>query len=198
MDCSGRLHHCAATDRHATSDVPGDWRHRDPRNLPPEKTSFSAPTNVTISAPSFALSPDGRELVFSAEYQGKAATLWVRSMDRAALHQLTGTDNAYYPFWHPDGSWIGFFADGKLKKIPAAGGPVQFIADVSTDFRGGSWGHSDTIVFGSGRQLAQSVSASGGKPQPITSTDEARGKATHRFPVLLPNGRVLFLALATI
>ena len=163
--------------------------------FPQEKTSFSTPTNVTVSAPSFALSPDGRHLVFSAEYPRKAATLWVRSMDRAAAQQLTGTDNAHYPFWNPDGSWIGFFADGKLKKIPVAGGPVQFIADVSTDFRGGSWGDSDTIVFGSGRQLAQSVSASGGKPQPITSTDEGRRETTHRFPVLLPNDRVLYLGL---
>ena len=163
--------------------------------FPPARTSFSAPTNVTISAPSFALSPDGRQLVFSAEDPGKAATLWVRPMDRAAAHQLTGTDNAHYPFWSPDGSWIGFFADGKLKKVPVAGGPVQFIADVSTDFRGGSWGHSDTIVFGSGRQLAQSVSAFGGKPQAITKPDETRREATHRFPLLLPNDRVLYLAL---
>jgi len=161
--------------------------------FPPGKTSFAAPTNVTISAPSFALSPDGRQLVFSAGSQGQAPTLWVRSMDSVVLRQLTGTDNAHYPFWKPDGSAIGFFADGKLKKIPAGGGPVQFIADVSTDIRGGSWSDDDTIVFGSGRKLAQSVSAAGGKPQFITNADGTGQEATHRFPVLLPNKQVLYL-----
>jgi serine/threonine protein kinase len=163
--------------------------------FPPEKMSFSAPTNVTVSAPSFALSPDGQKLVFSAESPGTAATLWLRSMDDVAARQLVGTDNAHYPFWSPDSRWIAFVADGKLKKIPAVGGAVQIISDVTTDFRGGSWGDGDTIVFGSGRQPIRLVSSSGGKPQPITAIDPSGPEATHRFPGLLSNGRFLYLIL---
>ena len=157
--------------------------------------SFSAPTNVTVSVPSFALSPDGHKLVFSAESSGTAATLWLRSIDDVATRQLAGTDGAHYPFWSPDSRWIGFVADGKLKKIPAAGGAVQIITDVSTDFRGGSWGDGDTIVFGSGRQPIVSVSSSGGKSQPVTGIDTSRQETTHRFPALLPHRHVLYLIL---
>src|SRR5262249_17281022 len=141
--------------------------------FPPDKTAFSANLNTTVSVPQFALSPDGRALVFSAEAQGARPMLWVRSMDQEAATKLPGTEDAQEPFWSPDGSSIGFFAAGKLKKIPAAGGPVQGVADATTDFRGGTWGPGDTILFsvaGSGTApiVRVNANAAGGKTSPVT------------------------------
>ncbi len=60
-------------------------------------------------------------------------------MDSFGARQLAGTDDAQDPMWSPDSQWIAFFfADGKLKKVPAAGGPVQVITQAATDFRGGT------------------------------------------------------------
>src|SRR5262245_34862767 len=80
--------------------------------FPPEKTAFSAVINRTVNIPQFALSPDGRALVFSAEPPGARPVLWLRSMDQVAAKELAGTEDAQDPFWSPDGRWIGFFAAG--------------------------------------------------------------------------------------
>jgi len=95
--------------------------------LPPEKTAFSGAINTTVNVPSFAVAPDGRAVVFSAETPGAKPMLWVRSMDRVGPRQLAGTEDAQDPFWSPDSRWIAFFANGELKKIPAAGGAVQVV-----------------------------------------------------------------------
>jgi Tol biopolymer transport system component len=156
--------------------------------FPPERTVFSAAINTTVNVPSFALSPDGHALAFSAEAPGARPTLWLRSMDQMGARQLAGTEDAEDPIWSPDSRWIGFFADGKLKKIAAAGGPVQVIVQASTDFRGGSWGPDDTILFGSGREPILSVSAAGGPTTPVTAIDASRQEGTHRTPQVLPDG----------
>jgi eukaryotic-like serine/threonine-protein kinase len=119
--------------------------------FPPEKTAFSGAINTTVNVPSFALSPDGRTVVFTAETPGDKPMLWVRSMDRLGPRQLAGTEDAQDPLWAPDSRWIAFFANGELKKIPAAGGAVQVITQTEADFRGGSWGPDGTIIFGLGR-----------------------------------------------
>jgi eukaryotic-like serine/threonine-protein kinase len=155
----------------------------------PEKTVFAASINTTLNVPSFALSPDGHALVFSAEAPGARAMLWLRSMDQGIARQLAGTESAQDPMWSPDSRWIAFFADGKLKKVPAAGGPVQVITQTATDFRGGTWGPDDTILFASGTEPILSVKSVGGKTTPVTSIDASRQEGTHRNPQILPDGR---------
>jgi serine/threonine protein kinase/Tol biopolymer transport system component len=157
--------------------------------FPPEKAAFSGAINTTVNVPSFALAPDGHALVFSAEAAEGRPMLWVRSLDRADARQLAGTEDAQDPMWSPDSRWIGFFADGKLKKIPAAGGAVQVITQTSADFRGGTWGPEDTILFGLGAEPIQRVDAAGGKATPVTIIDASRQEGTHRNPHLLPDGR---------
>jgi len=149
---------------------------------PPEKTAFSAPLNTTISLPQFALAPDGRSIVFVAQAAGARPMLWVRSLEHVSAATLPGTENAVHPFWSTDNRWIGFFADGKLKKIPAAGGAVQVVAQTATDFRGGTWGPDDTIVFASGTGPLSRVASAGG-----TATPASQGN--HRYPQFLPDGR---------
>jgi serine/threonine protein kinase len=70
------------------------------------------------------ISPDGRKL-FVVLRQDNTSKLWVRSLDTNTFQPLPGTEAARSPFWSPDSRFIGFFNDGKLKVVPAAGGPAQ-------------------------------------------------------------------------
>jgi Tol biopolymer transport system component len=156
--------------------------------FPPEKAEFSARTNNTFDVPSFALSPDGHALVFSAATPGARPMLWMRSLDRVDARQLDGTEDAQDPFWSPDGRSIGFFASGTLRQIPAEGGEVKVINQLRGDFRGATWGTRDTILVASGVQGIVSMNAKGGTITPVTVVDASLHENTHRNPSFLPDG----------
>jgi Tol biopolymer transport system component len=154
--------------------------------LPPEKTTFSF---VGGGAGPVAVSPDGRQLAFVASESGGKKGLWVRPLDSLLAKPLPGTADATYPFWSPDSRFVGFFADGKLKKIEVAGGPALSICD-APDARGGSWNRDGTVLFEpSFRDPIHRVSANGGKSVPLTKLDSSRNETTHRWPSFLPDGR---------
>jgi eukaryotic-like serine/threonine-protein kinase len=156
--------------------------------FPPEKAEFSSRANTTLNVPSFALSPDGHALVFGAQVPGVKPTLWVRSLDHVDARPLAGTEGAQDPFWSPDSQWIGFFADGMLKKVRADGGAVQVIMQTTNDFRGATWGSRDTILLASGVEGIGSVNAAGGTLTPVTVVDTSLQESTHRNPSFLPDG----------
>ena len=110
---------------------------------PPEKAIFDF-TGDFGGPP--VLSPDGRRLVFDAHTPDTPKALWVRQLDSDTAQHLDGTDGAYFPFWSADSRFIGFFAEGKLKKIAASGGPVTTLADAPNP-RGGTWSRDDVIVY---------------------------------------------------
>ena len=146
--------------------------------LPPEKTRFSGPALV---------SPDGRRIAFTTTSADGKSQSWVRALDAPAAQPVLGTGRA--AFWSPDSRAIGFTADGKLKRIDAAGGPPLTLADASA-LRGGSWSPQGVIVFAPDRTGAlMRVAAAGGATAPATKLDAARGENTHRFPWFLPDGR---------
>src|SRR5262249_12770012 len=134
--------------RSASQPVSGTLVRRLSINLP-QKTVFSHTTTASVAAPQLATSPNGQSIVFVAVTPGASPTLWLLPLDSAVARSLEGTDGAELPFWLPDGRWIGYFADGKLKKIPAEGGPVVEITK-APEQRGASWGPDNTILFGSG------------------------------------------------
>jgi serine/threonine protein kinase len=138
----------------------------------------------TTSLHSLAISPDGRLLALAVDVKGKRQ-LWLRALDSFQARPMPGTDDATYPFWSPDSRNIGFFAQNKLKKIPANGGPAQTLCNVF-DGLGGSWNREDVIVFSAGRSSGtiRRVSATGGVPAEVT-----KPKGFSRFPVFLPAGR---------
>jgi serine/threonine protein kinase len=148
-------------------------------------------TQLDLQNASLALSPDGRTLAYSASAADGKQQLWIRPLDSLQAQPLAGTEDASYPFWSPDGKFLGFFADQKLKKVQAAGGTVQTLCDAQ-DGRGATWSAAGQIVFApdpyGGLRV---VSAAGGAPATLT-TPETEG-TTHRLPHFLPDGRhVLF------
>ena len=146
---------------------------------------------------SFAVSPDGRLLAFTATRQGKQL-LWVRPLDAPDSHALPGTDGAMYPFWSPDSRSIGFFAQTKLKCVDVGGGPPRALTDVLVG-RGGAWSSTGVILF-CPRPLGvlQQISENGGESSAVTSLDAARGEAGHGFPQFLPDGRhFIYIAMST-
>jgi hypothetical protein len=112
---------------------------------------FTVPRDVA-AFPQFnlpAVSPDGTRLVFFARGDGGRLMLWIRALDSLAAQPLTGAEISGappYPFWSPDGRFIGFFSDGKIKTIASNGGASQTLAD-APDAGGGSWGPDGTIIF---------------------------------------------------
>jgi serine/threonine protein kinase len=157
--------------------------------LPPDKTLFTGQSTATVGVPQLAVSPDGRAIVFAAAAPGARPTLWLRSLDAVTAHSLPGTEGADSPFWSPDRRWIGYFADGRLRKIPASGGPSQVIAANIPDNRQASWGPDDTILFSRGTTGVFRVPSSGGLVTPVTELDTSRQEGSHRFPQFLPDGR---------
>jgi Tol biopolymer transport system component len=147
----------------------------------------------TRDGASAVLSPEGTRLALLASGSDQKPRIYVRSLDQLQTTSLSGTENASNPFFSPDGQWIGFFADGKLKKISVQGGAAVTLCDATSD-RGGSWGEDGTIVFTPDNRVALSkVSSAGGTPQPLTTLDTHAGEISHRWPQVLPGGKaVLF------
>lgn len=142
---------------------------------------------LSSQAPDLALSPDGRRLAFSAT-TGKTRQLWLRSLDSFTTQPLAGTDGADSPFWSPDGNYIAFFADNKLKKIDTRSNVIEIICPAGSG-RGGDWNQNGVILFCAGDGAALSrVDAAGGKPQIVTELNMALGETNHDYPSFLPNG----------
>jgi Tol biopolymer transport system component len=136
-----------------------------------------------------AISPDGQRLVFTAIDAAGTMRLWVRPLDSLAAQQLAGSEGAILPFWSPDSRYVAFFAHGKLRKVPVAGGSPGVICD-APDGHGGSWSKDGVIVFAPltmGPLLK--VSADGGEPVEVARPDRARGDTGLRFPCFLPDGQ---------
>src|SRR5947207_7420942 len=139
-------------------------RETPPPSPPETRTDIVTP--ATTDPISFALSPDGRQIVFVASGDG-ASRLWLRPLDKTTAQPLAGTEGASLPFWSPDSRSVGFFDGAKLKRIDLAGGSPQTVTN-STG-RGGTWSPDGVILFSqnNGSPLFR-VSASGGAAVAVT------------------------------
>ena len=170
------------------------WQSQ-PALVPAQQLSAELGADVVISSTSagLALSPDGSLLAFEGEKNG-SKQLHVRRLDQLQAIALPGTVGASIPFFSPDGQWIGFFAEGKLKKVAVTGGAAATICD-APDPRGGAWGEDGDIVFAtagsvsSPRKSLLRVSPASGTPQPATTLSD--DEVTHRWPQVLPGARAI-------
>jgi hypothetical protein len=154
-------------------------------------TRFLVEVPDTPVAEAVSVSPDGRLLAYSAS-DGGTTGVFVRPLNRSVGQKAPGTEGAGRLFWSPDSKWIAFFADGRLKKVEAAGGPPRNICE-TPDLLGGTWNPDGVILFASSKGL-QRVLDVGGQPSPIELPDDVKGKSP-REPYFLPDGRqYLFLA----
>jgi hypothetical protein len=156
------------------------------------ETYLEITTPPTTDPVTFAISPDGRKIVFAAT-SDEQSRLWLRSLDSGATRMLPGTDRGRVPFWSPDSRSIAFFADGTFKRLDVDTGSVKelFKAVTST---GGTWSAQGVIVLAMGNvQPIWRVAADGGEPSQVTKN--AAG-ISHRAPRFLPDGRHFLYSVA--
>jgi Tol biopolymer transport system component len=156
---------------------------------------FAIPVRGEVTQ--LAISIDGKflALVIPDETTGKN-TLSVQAVGDQHAVPLAGTEGASYPFWSPDSQYVGFFAEGKIMKVRAAGGPVQLVVPVTMTARGASWGASNVIVYSqrAGGPLWR-IGADGTGASVLTEALLTDDERSHRWPMFLPDGdRFLFWA----
>ena len=148
---------------------------------PPDNTTFNF-TGALNSVALPELSPDGRRITYGVRTADGKTQLWIRSLDSVTAHPLPGTANGIHPFWSPDSKFIGFFAEGKLKKIDASGGPPLTLCDAPLG-RGGAWNEEGVIVFSPSAESIHQVPTAGGVSTLVVEGEQAR------WPSFLPDGR---------
>jgi Tol biopolymer transport system component len=159
-----------------------------PTAIPLARFAWSLPDPSFLgSAP--AISPDGRRVCWVGTTEAGVGALYVRDLSSLDARLVRGTDGAAHPFWSPDGSAIGFFADGKLKKISIDGGTPVVLAEAPAG-RGGAWSPTGSIVFAPAyRDLPlMRVAERGGPVEPVTLIDRDGGEITHAWPSFLADG----------
>ncbi|MBI3405403.1 MAG: serine/threonine protein kinase, partial [Acidobacteria bacterium] len=144
-----------------------------------------------------AITNDGRKVAYSARKKGGERMLHLRSLDKLEDTVLAGTEDALDPFFSPDGLWIGFFANGRLKKISATGGlPIQLME--GTDDRGATWAEDDFIYYSPAPNSSVfRIPAAGGPPTPVTKLANDSGEQSHRWAQLLPGGKTILYTVKT-
>jgi len=173
--------------------LPVIWTHvrEAPASRPPVRFTVAPPAPYVMDDQVPALSPDGTTLAFTAHLPGEPPVLFVRAFETAEAKIVADTAGASSPFWSPDGRQVGFFAEGKLRRVALAGGPPVVLADGSCC---GTWGRDGEILFtyfgpNTFRSVIMRVSSDGGMASRVLSPDHARGEVGHRWPIFLPDSR---------
>jgi len=181
----------------------GWMRTAGPALRPVTRWSTVLPQSDRVQGVTF--SPDGSHLAYIGGGQ-----ILVRAMDQLEAKSVSGDDQVSSPslFFSPDGKWIAYHANGKLKKAPTAGGASITICDwqaLPSSHPSGTWGPDDTIIFatglatgaGPGEHGLLRVPAAGGKPQVLTTPDPQKGETAHSSPHFLPGGKAVLFSIKT-
>jgi serine/threonine-protein kinase len=180
----------------------GGWRAavRSGAGSQVRRLTLALPRGTTLAGPQtnpMALSPDGSVVVYSAAGEDKKGKLFLRRLDSFEATAIPGTDGGKAPFFSPNGEWLGFFADQKLKKVSLAGGSTVTLADLAFP-SGATWASDGTIYFEqsfSGGLYA--LPAGGGAPKQITVSGIKKDDRAHLWPDVLPGGRALLFTVWT-
>lgn len=148
-----------------------------------------------------AISKDSKFIVYSAIVENPDSQarpqLYLRKMDQSKASPIAGTEAGIHPFLSPDSRWVGFWADGKMKKVLVEGGVPITLCDAPLLY-GANWGRDNSIVFADGDLTGLSrVSAEGGEPETLTRPDQKRDESSHRLPSWLPDEKALLFTVMT-
>jgi Tol biopolymer transport system component len=142
---------------------------------------------------SVAISPDGGRVAYVAS-RGGIPQLYLRSLNDFDARPLADTQGAVAPFFSPDGTWLGFFAGGKLKKVSTTSGVVVQLADAGSPYGlAGAWGPADTIVYPGPMGLSEIAASGGGTSRPLLPQEQRTGSSA-LFPDFLPGGETLLVS----
>ena len=175
---------------------------RNPFVTPTTRFAITLPPSDRLPAgagrsPDLALSPDGKQLVYVA-IRGGSRQLFHRGINDFEAKPIPGSEGGGGPFFSPNGEWIGFFAEGKLKKASLLGGPPITLCDAPGRLRGASWGHDDNIFFSLDDYTGLSkVSSDGGESEVLTTVDHTKGEHSHQWPEVLSNSNAVLFSVAT-
>jgi serine/threonine-protein kinase len=151
--------------------------------------------DLDSSEPQVTISPDASRIVYKTRGPNGTAQLATRLLEQAQTTVLPGTENAIDPFFSPDGRWVGFFANGQLKKVLAQGGSAPVTLCSAPRPNGGTWLADGTIVASLNVTSGLSrIPGSGGTPEPLTRTGP--GDAVHQWPQILPGQQVVLFTSA--
>jgi predicted Ser/Thr protein kinase len=175
------------------------WRAGRPTSRPLTRMALTLPAGEPLwirVGSSVAISPDGTRVVYVAS-RGGSTQLYLRAMDQFEAAPIPGTEGAEGPFFSPDGQWVGFFADHKLKKVALRGGAPSILCGAPVSL-GASWGPDDTIVFGASPDSGLlRVAGAGGVPEVLTTSDVKNGESGHYWPEILPGGKTVLYTVVT-
>jgi serine/threonine-protein kinase len=157
----------------------------------PADTSLEREADIAVQ---IALSPDGATLVFQAKKRDGSFALYARRMDRLDAQLIPGSGGGHTPFFSPDGRWLAFSAERRIKRVAVAGGRPEIIYPHAGGARGGSWGDDGSIVFTPNPWAGVSRLAPGSaQAEVLTTPSTDRGETSHRWPQVLPgSASVLF------
>ena len=168
-----------------------ELRNGRTRSIEPVNLSIALPQGQSVSVQqtaALAISSDGRRVV----YRGSGTNgqqLYLRDLDSFRTTRIPDTQGAESPFFSPDGQWVAFTAQGKLKKVALTGGGAQVICDSIGAYNGGTWDSDGNIYFArASNDGIFRVSAAGGPPQVITRV-KVETKEGDNWPQVLPGGK---------
>ena len=149
-----------------------------------------------LSGSLLALSPDGTLLAMIVSGSKGVSRVATRRLDEDRVTTLAGTEGANSPIFSPDGQWIAFHSDRKIKKISAGGGAVVTLCD-APGMIAPSWGDDGNIIaaLGWGTGLSR-IPSSGGLPTLLTELNREKGEQRHGWPQVLPGSRAVLFSNA--
>jgi eukaryotic-like serine/threonine-protein kinase len=157
--------------------------------------TLPVPLSPNHETANVALSRDGRTLAYVGVHNGISG-LYVRTLDQHDARLLAGTERAAGPVFSPDGAWLAYKADGRMKKVPVLGGSPAVVNEGNPDTLGADWAPDGTLLFARGFTLGLArVAASGGVAQVLMRPDPAKGESSYLWPRLLPGGNDLLYVI---